>query len=119
MTRITSTKPKSKRGTSGADEFSFGSGPVFGDNAKYASENITFDILAVAFEIGKGFEGRNRWAITVKAADRGCEILTLGSNPKRDEELRAVQAHLERGGSITNKRLHRSGNAYYLRDAPR
>ena len=49
--------------------------------------------------------GRDRWALTVKAADRDCEILTLGSNPGRDEELAEAQAHLERGGTITNKRL--------------
>jgi hypothetical protein len=35
----------------------------------------------------------------VKPADRDCEILSLGSNPGRDEQLRAAQAHLERGGT--------------------
>jgi hypothetical protein len=100
--------------------FSFGSGHSYADNAEYASKNLTFDILAIARETGRGYEpGKDRWAITVKAADRDCEILTLGCNPKRDEELAAAQAHLARGGTIVNKRLHRSGSAFYLRDGDR
>lgn len=50
------------------------------------------------------------------SVDRDPEILTLGANPKRDEQLRSAQAHLQRGGSIKNKRLRRSGGAYYLVD---
>jgi hypothetical protein len=76
-----------------------------------------FEVLAIGRETGRGFDGKDRWAVTVKAADRQCEILTLGCNPKRDEELAKAQAHLERGGTITNKRLRLSGSAYYLADA--
>jgi hypothetical protein len=43
-------------------------------------------------------------------------MLTLGANPKRDEQMREAQAHLKRGGSIKNIRLRRSGNAYYFTD---
>jgi hypothetical protein len=99
--------------------FSFGSGNSYGNNDEYASENLTFDILAIAREPGRGFDGKDRWSLTVKAADRDCEILTLGCNPKRDEELAAAQAHLARGGTIVNKRLRRSGSAYYLSDGNR
>jgi len=94
--------------------FSFGSGHSYADNDQYASENLTFDVLAIAREPGRGYDGKDRWVITVKAADREREILTLGCNPKRDEELEAAQAHLARGGTIVNKRLRRSGNAFYL-----
>jgi hypothetical protein len=92
---------------------------AFGDNDEYASKGIIFDILAIAFEQGRGYDGKDRWLITVKAADREREILSLGSNPKRDEELHAAQVHLERGGTITNKRLRLTGNAYYFSDADR
>ena len=111
---------RSTKGTSGVsgtvENFLFGAGRSFADNDEYASKGITFDILAIAFEPGRGFEGRDRWSITVKAADRESEILSLGSNPGRDEELRTAQAHLEKGGAITNKRLRLSGKAYYLMD---
>ena len=63
--------------------------------------------------------GQDRWALTVKVADRDREILSLGCNPKRDEQLAAAQAHLARGGTIKNVRLRRSGNAYYLTDGDR
>jgi len=99
-----------------SEPFSFGSGPTYANADEYASKALTFDILAIAFEAGRGFEGRDRWALTVKQQDRDPEILTPGSNPKRDEQLRGAQAHLEGGGSLKGKRLRCSGNAYYLVD---
>jgi hypothetical protein len=99
--------------------FSFGSSQTYADNSEYASKGLRFDVLAVAFEAGRGFEGQDRWLITVKPADREPELLSLGSNPKRDEQLRQAQAHLERGGTITNVRLRQSGKAYYFTDGAR
>ncbi len=97
------------------ENFSFGSGHSYADNAEYASKNLTFDILAIARETGRGYEpGKDRWAITVKAADRDCEILTLGCNPKRDEELASGASAPRTRRQIVNKRLRRSGSAYYL-----
>lgn len=114
---------QSTRGNSTVSEtaknFSFGSGNSYADNSEYASKNLTFDILTISFETGRGYEGQDRWAVTVKPADRDCEILSLGSNSGRDEQLRAAQAHLERGGTIKNVRLRRSGNAYYFTDGDR
>jgi hypothetical protein len=100
---------KSTRGIAGETNFSFGTGTAYGDVAEYISENRTFDVLAITFEPGRGYEGR----------DRESETLTLGSNPARDEQLRAAQAHLEAGGTIQHKRLRNSGNAYYLVDGDR
>jgi hypothetical protein len=97
--------------------FSFGSGSAYADAAEYAEKALTFDILAVVFEPKRGFEGRDRWALTVQVKGRDPEILTLGSNPKRDEQLRQAEAYLKRGGVIKNKRLRLSGGAYYLEDA--
>jgi hypothetical protein len=123
MKRNSPSKPQSTNGNAGlaetAENFSFGSRRAYADNAEYASEGVSFDILAIAREPGRGYDGKDRWALTVKAADRDCEILTLGCNPKRDEELAAAQAHLARRGSISNKRLRHSGNAYYLTDGDR
>ena len=85
----------------------------------YANLGITFDILAIVLEPGRGYEGRDRWAITVKAIDRDEQTLSLGSNPGRDEELRAAQDHLKNGGTITNKRLRLKDGAYYINDGDR
>lgn len=104
---------------SGNDTFSFGSATAYADNAEYAEKGLAFAILTIAFEPGRGYEGRDRWAVTVKAEDRDPEIMTLGANAKRDEQLRAAQAHLARGGAIKNVRLHRSGNAYYFTNGDR
>ncbi len=123
MKHSSPNKPKSTRGNVGVSEtsenFSFGSGRSYADAAEYASKGLTFDILAIVRETGRGYDGKDRWTITVKATNRECEILTLGCNPKRDKELAAAQAHLARGGTIVNKRLRRSGTAYYLADGDR
>lgn len=120
MKHSPTNKPKSTRGNGGVSEtsenFSFGSGLSYADNADYASKGLTFDILAIERERGRGFDGKDRWSLSVKAGDRDCEILTLGCNPKRDEELAKAQAHLAAGGAITNKRLRLSDGAYYLMD---
>jgi hypothetical protein len=116
--RQTSAKPPKGAPTPIKEEiFSFGSGRLYADNDEYASKDLPFDILTIAFESGRGFEGGDRWAITVKAKDRDPEVMTLGANPKRDEQLQAAQAYLDRVGPITNVRLRRSGNAYYFANA--
>jgi hypothetical protein len=107
---------KSTNGTPSDDGFSFGRSRIYAQNAEYANENLRFAILAVAHESGTGFEGRDRWAVTVKSTDREPEVLTFGCNPKRDEEFRSVQAHLARGGTIPNVRLRLAGGAYYFTD---
>jgi hypothetical protein len=123
MKRNSPSKTKPTNGNGGlpdtAENFSFGSARAYADNVEYADNGTTFDVLAIVHETGRGYDGKDRWALTVKAADRDGEILTLGCNPKRDEELVAAQAHLARGGAIKGKRLRRSGNAYYLTDGDR
>jgi hypothetical protein len=113
----------SKRGNSTVSEtvekFSFGSGHAYVDNAELASEGLRFDILEIKFEQGRGFEGRDRWIITIKIGDREPELISLGSNPGRDQQLRDAQAHLARGGKIENVRLRQSGKAYYFTESNR
>lgn len=118
MKQTTSKRPRKTRASNRDDTFSFGSGRLYANNDEYAEKGLLFDILSIEFEPGKGYEGRDRWALTLKAKDREPELMTLGSNPKRDEELRRAQAHLKRGGTLKNVRLRRSGNAYYITEAP-
>jgi hypothetical protein len=119
MPKSTSSTREKPTASGTEENFSFGSGRTYADNAEYASAGLTFDVLAIAYEPGKGFDGNDRWALTVKAADREAEVMCLGSNPGRDKELQAARDHLEHGGTITHKRLRRSGNAYYLADGDR
>jgi len=116
MKKPTSKRPRKSRASNQGEEFSFGLGKPYANNDEYAEKGLLFDILSIEFEPGKGFEGRDRWALTVKAKDRDPEVLSLNSNPRRDEQLRSAQAHLQRGGKSSNKRLRLSGNAYYLTD---
>lgn len=113
MKRTTQGKPNSR--PRNGDGFSFGSGPRYADKAQYAEKKLLFTILAIAFEPGRGYEGADRWAVTVQVEGRESEIITLESNPKRDEELHTAQSHLKRKGPIKGVRLVRSGNAYYFR----
>ena len=123
MKQTTTNKPKSTRGNSSsaetAENFSFGSGSVYGDVADYVSENRTFDVLAITFETGRGYEGRDRWALTVKVGGSRTRDShpRLESQPRRAAAFRAGSPR--RGGTIKNKRLRMSGNAYYLVDADR
>ena len=118
MKQTTSKRPRKSHASNQDDEFSFGSGQLYANNDEYAAKGIPFDILSIEFEPGKGFEGRDRWALQISGKDREPELMTLGSNPKRDEELRRAQVHLKRGGTFKNVRLRRSGNAYYITEGP-
>jgi hypothetical protein len=119
MARNNRKNPSGDGNSPDDNQFSFGSGRSYADNAEYADKKIAFNILALAFEPGRGFEGRDRWLVTVKAAERDRELLSLGSNPGRDEQLKAAQLHLERGGAIRNVRLLLKGNTYYFTDGDR
>jgi hypothetical protein len=118
-----STTSDSRRGKSTvsepAEKFSFGSGHQYLDNAELASEGLHFDILEIKFDPGRGYQNQDRWLITIKFPEGEPELLSLGSNPGRDQQLREAQAHLARGGKITNVRLRQSGKAYYFTESDR
>jgi hypothetical protein len=115
--------PGSQRGNSTVSEtvekFSFGSGHAYADNSEFASKGLRFDILEIKFQAGRGYEGHDRWLVTVKVVDREPEQLSLTSNPGRDQQLRDAQAYLARGGKIENVRLRQSGKAYYFTESDR
>ena len=69
---------------------------LYADKDEYIAKNLTFTIKHIKFQAGAGFEGADRWAVTVAAEDgRPDEIITLQSNEKRDAELQAAAAHIE------------------------
>ena len=119
MTKTTdSTREKSSISET-VEKFSFGSAHTYLDNADLASTGLRFDILEITFEPERGFEGHDRWLIRIKIGGREPELLSLGSNPGRDQQLRDAQAHLARGGKIENVRLRQSGKAYYFTESDR
>jgi hypothetical protein len=98
-----------------ATEFSFNSVSPYADKDEFVAKKLIFTIGRVTFEEKAGFEGSDRWAVLVSAADdRPDEIITLQSNDKRDEQLYAAQEHIAKHGPIRNVRLIRSGKAYYF-----
>ena len=98
-------KSKSTNGNAGLGDYPRISPSVPGTRTRTTpsmrDNGTTFDVLAIVREPGRGYDSQDRWALTVKAADRNAEILTLGCNPKRDEELAAAQAYLARGGTMS------------------
>lgn len=101
------------------EKFSFGSGHAYLNNAELASNGRRFDILEIKFDPGQGFQNQDRWLITIKFQEGELGLLSLGSNPGRDQQLRDAQAHLARGGKITNVRLRQSGKAFYFTESDR
>jgi hypothetical protein len=101
------------------EKFSFGTGRTYLDNAEIASKGLRFDILEIKFDPGQGYQNQDRWLITVKFPEGEPELLSLGSNPGRDQQLRDAQAYLARGGKITNVRLRESGKAFYFTESDR
>src|ERR1700684_1174040 len=102
MKNSTSKRSRKSRASNQDETFSFGSGKPYASNDEYAAKGLLFEILSIEFEPGKGYDGRNRGALAVKVKDREPELMTLGSNPKRDQELQRAQAHLTRGGTLKN-----------------
>jgi len=117
------TTPDSQRGKSTVSEtiekFSFGSGNAYLDNAELASKGLRFDILEIKFDPGQGYQNQDRWLVTIKFPEGEPGLLSLGSNPGRDQQLRDAQAYLARGGKITNVRLRQHGKAYYFTESDR
>jgi hypothetical protein len=99
-------------------EFSFSSGAQYADKDEFVAEGLVFSITAIEFQEGAGYEGADRWAITVSPeGGRPDEIITLQSNDNRDAELRAAADHIAKHGAIANTKLVKSGKAYYFRKA--
>jgi hypothetical protein len=100
-------------------EFSFfAGGAPYADKDEYLSKALVFVIVTIEFEEGRGYEGADRWAVTVETGDgRGREIITLGANKRRNEQMRAARDHIAKRGPICGVCLKRSGRAYYLANA--
>lgn len=99
-------------------EFSFSSASMYADKDEYLAKNVIFTIKVIEFEESAGYEGTDRWAISVAPDDgRPDEIITLQANDKRDAELQAAADHITKHGPIANTKLVKSGKAYYFRKA--
>jgi hypothetical protein len=113
----TQTPPGKRASTSsnGTTEFSFSAVASYADKDEYVSKNLVFTIKTIEFQEGAGFEGTDRWAVTVAPDDgRPDEIITLQANPKRDDQLKSAKEHIAAHGPLRNVRLTKSGKAYYF-----
>jgi hypothetical protein len=110
---------KRKRAKQEATEFSFSSGAArYANKNAYATGSIAFAIVTVEFDPHGGYTGDARWKVTVMPDDTGeTEIITLSTNPKRDEQLRDAKNHILKKGPIPGVRLVKRGNAFYFRTA--
>ncbi len=101
-----------------AHNFVFQSGLPYADKDEYTAKALVFDIKAISFEPNGGFEGQDRWVLRVLCHDgRGEQLLSLGSNAKRDEQLHNAKAFIEKKGPIKNSRLKLAGKAYFLENS--
>jgi hypothetical protein len=97
------------------ESFSFSTGAPYADKSEYIDKALSFAVTAVEREPGAGFEGDDRWAVTVEAEDgRGAELLTFSCNEKRDQQLIAARDYIARKGPILATRLKKVGKAFYL-----
>jgi hypothetical protein len=102
-------------GTAKTGAFSFTAPAPYSDKTELVEKKLTFTILSIEYQQGRGFEGKDRWAVTVAPDDgRGSEVVTLDCNEKRDAELRSAQSAIKRDGPIRSVRLKRSGKAFYF-----
>jgi hypothetical protein len=117
MTTRTAREARTPTTTHEDAEFSFSSGALYAEKDEYIAKDLIFTIKAVAFQPQAGYEGADRWAVTVELDDRPDEIITLQSNENRDAELKAAAEHISKHGPIRNTKLVKSGKAYYFRKA--
>lgn len=100
------------------NNFGFKATESFANTADLADKQSVFDVESVAYDEHGGFRGRARWVLTISIrGHRTTEKLTLSCNEKRDEEMKALQQHLQGGGTCQNVYLRKSGNAFYLANA--
>ncbi len=79
--------------TQSATDFSFSTVPLYADKDEYVAKKLVFTIKAIEYQEHGGFEGADRWAITVTARRwPPDEIITLQSNEKRDQQLQAAKS---------------------------
>lgn len=111
------TIPQQRAGSvNNSDGFSFGEhGAGYAQKDEYATKGLIFDIEEVKYEEGAGFDGADRWAVSVRRHDsKEVEIVTLGSNEKRDEQMQAALDYIETHGLVKNVTLKKSGRAYFF-----
>lgn len=98
--------------------FTFSGALPYADKSEYIDKDLVFRIVAIDYQKGMGFEGSDRWAVTVERGDLGGEeLLTFGCNEKRNAQMQAAATHIKQHGPIANTHLKKVGRAYYLESA--
>ena len=111
-------KPRRHSSANGA-AFTFSSAIPYANKDELLEKDLAFALNAIELQPGKGFENKDRWALTIVPDDgRREELLTFGCNEKRDAQMKSAQAFIRKHGPIQGVRLRKSGGAYYLQSSP-
>src|SRR5438552_44718 len=109
----TTTKPRRQSSSEGAG-FTFSSAIPYATKDELLEKDLSFTVKAIECQPSRGFDNQDRWAITIEPDDdRGEELLTFGSNEKRDALLKTAATFIKQQGAIRHVRLGKSGKAYY------
>jgi hypothetical protein len=101
-------------------EFKGAGGGYLSENEKkdLAAKGTVFGITAAVFEEGQGYEGKNRFKVTLVLDDKERFLsFQAGSVESRDDMLKALGAHLEAGNGPEYAKLVKAGRAFLIEGA--
>lgn len=103
------------------DPFAY-SGIKYAENKDLAEKKVVFDIIRIEKQhkifTKDGFtEEVDQWETTIRQTDGEEFIVSLTCNEQRDANMIAAAQVIERGGTLAEYRLVKSGRAYYFKRA--
>lgn len=118
MTKPTVTPSKSSVPNYVSDNPFAGAPELYASKDEHIDKGLLFDIKNVEFQRAAGYEGADRWLLTIDTIyPNGMtvnEIMSFGVNEKRDEQMRAAIVYIKKNGPVKSCRLAKSGNAMYI-----
>jgi len=90
-------------------------GPIYADKDELTAKGTRFDIVSITEE--QGAFGP-RWVVSIDREDcDGDELITMGKNERRDQEMQNALTYLAKHKTIPNVRLRKIGKAYVFTTA--
>ena len=118
MTKRNATPSKNTETPFISDNPFAGAPELYASKDEHIDKGLLFDIHGVEFQRGQGFEGADRWLLTIETHYPNGkivnEIMSFGPNQKRDEQMSAAIVYIKKNGPVEHCRLAKSGNAQYI-----
>ena len=118
MTKQTATPSKNTTPPFVSDNPFAGAPELYASKDEHIDKGLLFDIHGVEFQREQGFEGADRWLLTIETHYPNGkivnEIMSFGPNQKRDEQMSAAIVYIKKNGPVEHCRLAKSGNAQYI-----